>query len=60
MGKLERVIPVFFVSFGLHLGYGHVLHQWLFALRAVFNVNVRQCAVNGGQCFLGVLWRSGR
>ena len=30
------------------------LLTWIFALRAVFNVNVRQGAVNERQCFL--LW----
>ena len=29
---------------------------WIFALRAVFNVNVRQLAVNERQCFLCGLW----
>ena len=32
------------------------LLSWLFALRAVFNVNVRQLAVNEHQCFLCALW----
>ena len=36
----------------------HVL-TWIFALRAVFNVNVRQWAVNVRQCFLCGLWRMG-
>ena len=32
------------------------LFTWIFALRAVFNVNVRQLAVNERQCFLCGLW----
>ena len=32
------------------------LHTWIFALRAVFNVNARQLAVNERQCFLCGLW----
>ena len=32
------------------------LLAWIFALRAVFNVNVRQLAVNERQCFLYGLW----
>ena len=36
-------------------GVRHVL-TWILALRAVFNVNVRQLAVNERQCFLCGLW----
>ena len=32
---------------------------WILALRAVFNVNVRQWTVNVRQCFLCGLWRMG-
>ena len=32
------------------------LCTWIFALRAVFNINVRQLAVNERQCFPCGLW----